>query len=282
MDENLKHLISLLDDSNPLVGANVLAELLKYQDKLPELIKELQESHDPVVRQRIHQLQVIAAIRKQRHDFAQQVRSNSLSLFDILLGIHLLWYDSDPPEEIIASWKKHIKTAKKFNPISLTTLGRFMRKQEYAAGQPDQFRADHYCLGSVMDERIGAEVILCCLAAITAASFKVDTRIGSAGKRFYVVDGSGMALCPARNWNCSPLPPSIHLFFWNRQSLVKHVLSMLFLYAVASDSFRYINTIGSCLAEIATGKDKLDFLPYPYNKPTNPDTPASTPDTETE
>ena len=48
MDENLKHLISLLDDSNPLVGANVLAELLKYQDKLPELIKELQESHDPL------------------------------------------------------------------------------------------------------------------------------------------------------------------------------------------------------------------------------------------
>jgi hypothetical protein len=280
MDEKFTTLISLLDDPNPMVGANVLAELLKHQDELPDLIKELQESHDPVIRQRIHQLQVIATIRKQRHDFAQQARKNSLSLFDILLGIHLLWYDSDPPEEIIESWKKHIRAAKKFNPVSLNTLGRFMRKQEYTVIQPDQFRADHYCLGCVMDEKIGAELILCCLAAITAATFKLETRIGSSGKRYYVVDGDGNALSPGSDWKCTPLPANIKLFFWDRQKLVKQVLSMLFLYAVGSDSFRYINTIGSCLSEIATGKDDLDFLPYPYNKPTNPDPNQAAPETE--
>lgn len=275
MKEKYATLIGLLDDPNPMVGANVLAELLKHQDDLPELIRELQESPDPIVRQRIHQLQAIASIRRQRHDFAREVRKDNMSLFDVLLGIHLLWYDSDPPGEIIDSWKKHINAAKKYKPASIATLARFMRKQEYSAIGDDQFRADYYCLGCVMDEKCGAEIILCCLAAITAAAFKMETRIGSSGKRFYLVDGSGNALSPVNDWSCTPLPPSLKLYIWDRPSLVRYILSMLFLYAVGSDSFRYINTIGSCLAEIATGKDSLEFLPYPYNKPTDPE---NTPD----
>jgi len=38
---------------------------------------------------------------------------------------------------------------------------------------------------------------------------------------------------------------------------------MLFLFAVSSDSFRYVSTIGESLVQLA-GDDGIDFLPYPY------------------
>ena len=61
---------SMLDDADENVGVNLLAQLLERADELEDLPAVLQESADPVVRRRAHQLQSALTMRRRRRGIA--------------------------------------------------------------------------------------------------------------------------------------------------------------------------------------------------------------------
>ena len=74
----------------------------------------------------------------------------------------------------------------------------------------------------------------------------------------------GMSCFPGKGWQIMPQVKTGTHNTLDSRMLLKFITSILFLCAVSTDSFRYVSTVGSCLAE-ASGMDSLEILPYPYN-----------------
>jgi len=262
-DKRLTSLLSLLDDESERNACRVMIELLKYGDALKEPLRELHENTNPQLRRRVHQLQAILSFRQQRVEFAQKLKNGRLKLFDGLMESHLLWYDSDTREEIMGVWDELIKQAAKYTPENIEKLAYFMRRSGFVVANKEDFQADGFCLGIVIDDKVGADFMLCAVAAEIAATWQLKLKIIQRDERFALLDANGHVLFPHDGWQISEPKKLANFTTWTNAKLIKLALTNLFLVAVESDSFRYVSIIGKCLA-MTSGEDDLDFLPFPY------------------
>lgn len=267
MNQKLASLIKLLDDENPDVAHSVMAELLRHESDIAPLLAEHQESDNPRLRKRIHQLQAIMTVRRRRRSFGELLRQPNLSLIRGLMAVHLQWYDNDSERSLVKLWQELLKTTRRYKPETLERLSYFMRKCGFSVVADDEVQADHYCLGPVLEDQEGADFILCAIAMEIAAAWKFETRIVRILGNFVLIDADGQALTPKNNWQLMPRITLANCESWDTVKILKLASSMLFLYAVGSDSFRYVHTIGGSLASLSDDDDP-DFLPYPYTRET--------------
>ncbi len=263
-DENIRHLLSLLDDENQQVASLAMAELLKFDDIIDPFLGELQESGNSRLRKRIHQLQSVLSFRRRRIDFSKNLKNKNLDLITGLFELHFQWYDNDAEADVRKLWDKLIDSSRKFSPDTIEKLAYFMRKFNFTVAERDNLDPDYFCIGIVLEELIGSDFILCAIAMEVAAHWNLKLQVIQIVGDFALLDPNGKVLLPGNGWRLLPQEKKGYSKKWNNTMLLKLTSSMLFLAAVSTSSFRYINTIGHCLARIS-GKDELDFLPYPYN-----------------
>jgi len=265
MKKKIETLIKLLDDENPQTAQAAMAEMLKHENELEEYLAHHQESENVLLRKRIHQLQAIITVRRRRRNFAKIVKDRSLSLIQGLIEVHLQWYDNDSERSIMSLWDELLATAQRYNPSTLEKLAYFMRKCGFTLSPKDELQADYFCLGPVLEELVGADFMLCSIAREIAASRGLEVRIIRLLGEFALVDGEGKILTPKNGWQLiqQTQTQTQGWDFWDNEKILKLASSMLFLFAVSSDSFRYVTTIGESLIQLA-GDDDIDFLPYPY------------------
>ncbi len=263
MRNKLESLISLLDDGNIEVVQEAMAELLKHESEIGEYLAEHQESSNPELRKAIHQLQAIIIMRRRRHNFAKLLKSEDLNIIDGLIAVHLQWFDNDSERVLLELWERFFKASERFAPKNISEIAYFMRKCGFEAVSTDELQADNFCLGPVLDDLVGADFILCALASELAEKWGFELEIVRIMNNFLLLDKQGEALSPCDSWqSVSDIDPR-KCEFWNKKQILELASTMLFAFAVSSNSFRYIHTIGHSLAKIL-GEDELDFLPYPY------------------
>ncbi len=266
MDQDYKHLLSLLDDENEQAASLAMAELLaRDPGPLEPVLRKLQESPNPRLRRRIHQLQSTMLLRRRRKSLTQNLSERNIDLLEGLIQIHLLWYDNDAYDTVKKQWNELAEEAKNYHPKNLEQLAYFLRKRQFVCSHRDEMESEFLCLGTILDENTGADFMLCAIACLLAAQRGMRIFITqSAETDFILVDEFGNILVPVNDWEYIPFDGKQYAFeFWNTQMLLRYATALLFTCAVNSDSFRYVYTIGSCLAGDASS-DNLDFLPYPY------------------
>lgn len=262
LNPNLEHLISLLDDEDEHVAVTAMAELLNRERELGSVLAELQESDDALTRRRAHQLQAAITLRRRRREFATKLDAPNVDLIDGLIDVHLQWYDNDSRPELIRIWEKFRAQAQRFPQRTLENLSYFMRKSGFSATEETTLRPEYYCIGSVLENRIGAGSLLVgLLLEIADASFKIKP-VRVMGE-FALLDEQGRLLLPTRNFQVCATPGIDHCDFWNRRMLLRVASTSLFSAAVNSDSFRYILTIAQALSG-TEGEESLEYMPYPY------------------
>ena len=264
MDREYKSLLSLLDDENEQSASLAMAELLRRDEKqLEPVLRKLQESADPRLRRRIHQLQSTMLLRRRRKNLTDRMTSRKLNLLDGLFQLHLLWFDNDSPESLRRQWKDLLTRARELKPDTLEILGMFMRKTGFQCAHKDDLEPDHLCIGTILDNSPGADFMLCAVAKLIGAEFGLPLRITqSAETDFILIDPQENILIPAQEWTYLPYSQEHYAFqFWSESMLLRYGAALLFTGAVSGDSFRYVYTIGSCLAGSA---DARLPLPYPY------------------
>jgi len=263
MQNKLNSLISLLDDSNIEIVQEAMAELLKHEVEINKYLAEHQESTNPELRKRIHQLQAIMIMRKRRESFAKLLNSKNLKLIDGLIAVHLQWYDNDSERFLNELWERFFKASKRFAPKNISEIAYFMRKCGFEVTSIDELQADSFCLGPVLDDLVGADFILCALAAQLAEKWGFELDIVRIMNNFLLIDKQGKALSPANSWQLLADVDSQKCEFWSKKQILEFASTMLFSFSVSSNSFRYIHTIGHSLAKVLH-EEKIDFLPYPY------------------
>jgi hypothetical protein len=263
MQNKLESLISLLDDSNIEVVQEAMAELLKHEAEINEYLAKHQESSNPELRKRIHQLQAIMIMRRRRENFAKILNSENLNLIDGLTAVHLQWYDNDSERFLEDLWERFLKASKRFAPKNINEIAYFMRKCGFETVPVEELQADCFCLGPVLDDLVGADFILCAIAVQLAEEWGFELEIIRVINNFLLIDKEGRALSPANSWQLLSGIDTRKCEFWSKKQILELASTMLFSFAVSSNSFRYIHTIGHSLAKVLNEK-KLDFLPYPY------------------
>lgn len=268
MNGDYKHLLSLLDDENEQSASLAMAELLSRDEKqLEPVLRKLQESSDPRLRRRIHQLQSTILLRRRRKFLSYNLSEKKLNLLEGLIQLHLLWFDNDSPDSLKKQWNKVISEAKKFRPDTLEALAYFMRKMNFSCTHKDDLEPDHICLGTVLDDAAGMDFVMCSIACLIGSHWNLHLRITqSAETDFILVDDDGNILVPANDWDYIPCDHKNYAFeFWSVPMLLRYATALLFACAVSSDSFRYVYTIGSCLSG-PVSPDGPVFLPFPYGQ----------------
>jgi len=66
---------------------------------------------------------------------------------------------------------------------------------------------------------------------------------------FALMAPDGKMLIPKNGWKIAEMPGADEYIEWDNTMLLKMAASILFLCAVNTDSFRYIHTIGGCIAK---------------------------------
>lgn len=262
MEARLQNLISLLDDDSQQTANFAIAEILKYDDDLSSILCEYQESDNPNLRKRIHQLESIYTSRQKRKKLAQSMWTTPDDLFQGLMDLHFLWYDSDSSNNIIPYWRALLENSKRYQIDTLEKIAYFMQKYGYRASESREITADFFCLGIVMEELIGASFIICTIAQKLAFVWGMKTSIIKVNDEFCLLDDTGNILNPSRGWSTSTIDETEYTV-WSNKQLLQHDLTMLYICAVSTDSFRYINTLGSILTQ-SLGGSGLAHLPTPY------------------
>ena len=265
-DKNdMKYLVELLDDENEQSASMAMAELLtKGSTALEPVLRDMQKSDNPRIRKRTRQLQHALMARSRRRIFMQPPE-RPISLLTGLIRLHLCWFDNDKQSFVEKQWRELEAEYRKAHPADLFGMAEFMRKMFPDRPENRDFHPDSFCIGAVLEDKIGSDLIFACIAAILSSSTQNRFSVVRVGIDTAVADSDGRLIFPVDNWQLyggvaeGEEPPVV----WDTQTILRYVSSVLFVSAVASDGFRYLYTIGAPLAA-AIGEKDLSFLPYPY------------------
>ena len=262
-NRELKNLISLLDDPDERVAVVAMGELLYRESELGEALAELQESSNPLLRRRAHQLQAAITLRQRRRGFLDLLYSPELRLIDGLIEVHLQWFDNDSRPALVKLWQRFRDEAAGKLIRSLEELAYFLRKYGLQAVPESTLAPENYCLGSVLDQKLGATSVVAAIGLELGAESGLALQLVRVFGDFALLDAAGRLLFPGRNYQLESAPGQVNCEVWEIRRLLNYASLQLLSYAVNSDSFRYIQTIGQALSGADDG-EPLDFLPYPY------------------
>ncbi len=269
-DKNeMKYLVELLDDENEQSASMAMAELLtKGSTALEPVLRDMQKSDNPRLRKRTRQLQHALIARSRRRIFMQPPE-RPISLLTGLIRLHLCWFDNDKQSFVEKQWRELEAAYQKAHPVTLAEMAAFMKKMFPDRPENRDFHPDSFCIGAVMEDKIGSDLIFSCIAAILSSSSRNRFSVVRVGPDTAVADRSGCLCFPIDDWKLysgvaeGDEPPVV----WDTETILRYVSSVLFVSAVASDGFRYLYTLGAPLAA-AIGEKDLSFLPYPYGEGT--------------
>jgi hypothetical protein len=265
--DRLHSLLNLLEDEDQHTAGMAMAELLDAPDHLDQVLPELQESGNLVLRRRSHQLQNILNVRRRRTRAGESLARHQPELLDGLLEMHMLWYDEDLEEEIMNLWRKLLEQVAEAKPDTPEGLARFLKHLGLTIGEAEECNPDHHCLGTVIEDLVGADYMVCALARLLAAEagWLGEVVVTQAWGFCLFERREGVLLVPGRNWRIKPKESARGIEPWSDEIVLRHAAAMLFLEAIRSDSPRYAYTIGTALARGCPGHD-FTQLPYPLGE----------------
>lgn len=278
--DQIPYLIELLDDDSEQNVCHAMAALLKSDEaSLDRCLCALQESENPRLRRRVHQLESAIRARRQRTQLGTRLKRSAIGLYDGVVQLHLLWFDNDLVEHVQNQWDELCHKFRSFcrQRPTLRAVADFLAKEEFHAPLNDDIAADFYCFGVVIDDHNGADVLLSVVAAELLRSAGVEASVVRSIDDFGVMDRAGNLLFPGLDFQYHAhrifegSPPELVVL--DDIQVLRYIASILMLCAVACDSFRYVYTISNALSAFTDvhGNDgRTTILPYPYNNQKDP------------
>ena len=260
-NREITSLLSLLDDEDETIAVEAMAQLLELGDGLDDELAALQDSSDPLLRRRVHELQSALIMRRRRSEFSRRLAAPEPDVCALLVELHLQWFDSDPMPLIRERLVAFLTEGRSAGALSLEGVAAFMRERGFSAERETTLHPEDYCVGVAIYDRIGSTALFCQLGR-ELARVQTQLKVVRYMEDFALYDGTSLLL-PGRDWRIVRAPSAAELEIWDDRKVLKFAALMLFSAAVNSDSFRYVLTIAQTLSGLP-GEEVLDYLPYPY------------------
>ena len=262
IDPELAALLSLLDDDDESTCLSVMSALLERHLDIMPFLSELQESGDPQIRKKVHQLQSILIQRDKRFSLLERIDDPDMDFFATMADMHQLWYDSSPVTDLEGVIGEFINDFCKHNISTLQQAAEYMFQNNFKVAAPSSLEPDSCCIGSVIYWKKGCSAVLC---GVLKSLLPEDGNftIIKIKNSFAISDGTNVLL-PEEWWDIRPAEEFDSCEEWSIQQLSRYLLMLLFDNAVNSNSYRYIYTIGQAVSG-KSDSSFLDDLPYPFS-----------------
>jgi len=259
-DRQLTALLTLLQDENQEIASLAMEHLLNLGQVVDDTIAEHQESHDPQLRQRVHQLSAILARRRAREAFIAALSQEDLSLWDGIVQIHSL-YEPIPRRETIEARVDEI--AADLQPGATVThqIADLMREREFTVPSDDILDVDLFLVSRVLDTRYGHAALLCVLAKRIAAGAGWNATVCLHGGRFCLIDRDHILLKPSEGWQYGKIGTEERIHPCSRKDVLMAVLAQLFMVALIDGQLKDLHHFGTILT--ALNSLSVTALPYP-------------------
>ena len=254
-------LLSLLDDEDEQVALEAMAQLLERGDEAGAELAKFQDSSEPLLRRRVHQLEAALTLRRRRREFSRRLALPEPEVAELLVELHLQWFDNDSQPEMLSRLEAFLAAGRSGGMRNLADVAAYMRKCGLTAERDTTLRPEDYCIGVVLYDRIGSTALLCQLGRELLRGVAAVRVVRFMGE-FALWDGN-ILLLPERDWRLVRSPAADELEPWDDRKVLKFAAAMLFSAAVNSDSFRYVLTIGQAVSGLPDD-EVLSYLPYPY------------------
>jgi hypothetical protein len=245
--DRIKSLISLLDDENSAIATKAMSALLSEGKKIEPFIADMQESSNKLLRRRVHQMQVILKSRKSRNILGRRFKNRHSGLWKGLIEIHLLWFDNDGEKNINCLYSSVLEKFKKLKGFDSLTIAIFMKSMGFVTPIPGDIDSDLCSLGQVLETKIGYDFMLCSIVHKLASYLGREFNFITKNSKILISCDDGQVIDP-ETWKIEIYNKDIHKICTTGE-LLKLATFQLFTGAVASDSYRYIYTIGSCISK---------------------------------
>lgn len=154
-----------------------------------------------------------------------------------------------------------------------------MMKTGFAVCTENVQDPDLFCLGAVIEDRVGADILLSAITLEIGRACGLYGSIVHSEKGFgLLVSNSGKEedkhyygeiILPTKNWEVSTPEKELPFEIWPNNKVLKYVTAMLFTNAVCSEGPRYIQILGACLSGRTEREPLTDILPYPFGAKKN-------------
>jgi hypothetical protein len=259
-DRQLSALLTLLQDEDQQIASLAMEHLLNLGEAVDDTIAEYQESHDPQLRQRVHQLSAILARRRAREAFIAALSQENLSLWDGIIQIHSL-YEPIPPRETLEARVDEI--AADLQPGATVThqIADLMREKEFTVPSDDILDVDLFLISRVLDTCYGHAALLCVLAKRIAAEAGWNATVCLHGGRFCLIDRDHILLKPSEGWQYGKIRTDERIHPCSRKDVLLAILAQLFMVALIDGQLKDLHHFGSILT--ALNGTPVATLPYP-------------------
>ena len=253
-------LLTLLQDEDLKIASLAMEQLLKLGRVTDETIAEHQESHDPRLRHRIHQLSSIVTRRQQRVEFIKSASRESVSLWSGVLQVNRLY---DPRCElgrvtgVLDEMFQRLRRA----PTTTSRVAALMRDLQFVVPDDDLLDVDLFLIQRVMETRYGSPAILCALAQHVGHELGWGFTVVLHKGRYCLIDRHNLLVDPAQGWRIQKLKASERIHPCSRKDVLLGVLAQLFLIALIEGQLRGLHYFGDLLTALDGGS--MDVLPYP-------------------
>jgi hypothetical protein len=264
--QRISALLTLLQDDDVKIASLAMEQFLGLGQLADETIAEHQESHDPQLRQRIHQLSSILLRRRMRHEFVTALSEGTLSLWAGVMDIAVL-YDSTANVAYVEGEVEALRQAIAAGDAGAAHLAKVMKDRELRVPSEEILDVDLYLVDRVLEMGSGSAVLLCALAQQAAGDLWPSTMVLRNG-RFCLLDAEHALLEPTEGWRITKLGKDERVHPCSIKDALLAALTQLFLVSLVDGSLRELHHFGSLLT--ALNDTGLDALPFPLGRTAMP------------
>ncbi|EDM26538.1 hypothetical protein LNTAR_01982 [Lentisphaera araneosa HTCC2155] len=256
-------LLKLLEDEDPKIATIAIGKLLQYGPDIFPALRGLQESANPLLRKRVHQIEAILEKKINFSHFIERIEKDEILIWEDLIYLNSIYYPDLKPSELQSSMEEAYKnlSAAEFNTKALCN---YMKDKNYYVPKNDILDSGINLISSVLINGEGSPLMLCIISQLWGTRFSWPFQIVLHKGHHCLIDKNKMLIEPANNWKCSLIDEKIKAHPCTEKGLILTVIANLYLSALVEGQLKILHTLSTLMSKIS--KTELADFPFPIGK----------------
>ncbi|MDD7985345.1 hypothetical protein PQO01_10310 [Lentisphaera marina] len=256
-------LLKLLEDEDQKIATIAISKLLQYGPEIFPALRELQESANPLIRQRVHQIEAILEKKICLKDFIKRIENDEILIWEDLIFLNSIYYPELRRSDLQSSMEEAYKnlSSGEFNTAKLCN---YMKDKSYYVPKNDILDSGINLISSVLINGEGSPLMLCIIAQLLGRRFHWPFQIVLHKGHHCLIDNHKMLIEPAHNWKCTLIDEKIKAHPCSEKGLILTVIANLYLSALVEGQLKILHTLSTLMSKISN--TELADFPYPIGK----------------
>lgn len=253
-------LINLLQDEDPHIAVIAMEKLLATPSFIDNQLKDLQESADPCLRSRVHQMESIISRQRRINDFTERVKDNKIELWEDLIFLNKIIDRDLTSEKVTEAYDEIVEKVSK-ESLSTLELAAFMRENTFNVPSEDILDPSLFLIYEVLASGLGTPLLLCIVTQKIGKLYNKNLTIVLHKGRHCLVDEHNSFIDPQNSWSVTKLKMNAKVYPCTNRDILLTLISQLYLSALLEGQLRVISFLSKVVA--ALSNSSLEDLPFP-------------------